>query len=130
MQSLRTKAAGLALGLILVGLAPGVSRADMVLGQPIYAQNNTGRTIYVAATYVPAGSSSYVSDGFWRVDPEQRQLILYNNARYIYFYARDAQGLVWSGSDTTSTVRGEYLNMFRSDTGTGYQPWTMSFNPY
>ena len=127
MQLLRSQAAVLAL--VLVGLAPSVSRADTLQGQPIYAQNNTSRTIWVAAQYVPPGSSSFVADGFWRVDPGQRVLILYNNARYIYFYARDGQGTVWTGSDAGGTVRGERLNMMRMDTGTGYEPWTMNFNP-
>jgi len=129
MQSLRTKAAVLALALALVGLAPGVSRADTLQGQPIYAQNNTNRTIWVAAQYVPAGSSSFVSDGFWQINPGERVLILYNNSRYIYFYARDGQGSVWTGNAASGTVRGETLNMLRRDTGTGYDPWTMNFNP-
>jgi uncharacterized membrane protein len=129
MQALRTKVAVLALTLAAVGMAPSVSRADNVQGQPIYAQNNTNRTIWVAAQYVPAGSSSFVSDGFWKINPGERVLILYNNNRYIYFYARDGQGMVWNGNATTAMVRGERLTMSRQDTGTTFDPWTMNFNP-
>ena|ERR1700677_3910743 len=128
MQSLRTKAAVLTLALAAIGMAPSVSLADNLQGQPIYAQNNTNRTIWVAAKYVPPGSSSFVSDGFWKINPGERVLICYNNNRYIYFYGRDGRGLVWSGGATSATVRGETLNMLRQDTGTSFDPWTMNFN--
>jgi uncharacterized membrane protein len=128
MFALGYQTAGLVL--ILVGLLPKVSQADTLQGQPIYAQNNTNRTIWVAARYMPPGGGSYVSDGFWRVEPGQRLLILYNgNRRFMYLYARDGQGAVWSGNAVRTTVRGETLNMFAGDTGLGYEPWTMNFNP-
>src|SRR5579864_9546693 len=128
MFALRYQTSGLVL--ILAGLLPNVSQADTLQGQPIYAQNNTNRTIWVAARYMPPGGGSYISDGFWRVDPGERVLILYNgNRRNMYFYARNSQGTVWSGNAIRTRVRGEILNMFVGDTGPGYEPWTMEFNP-
>ena len=64
-----------------------------------------------------------------QVNPGERMLILYNNGVNIYFYARDGQGGTWSGNAASGTVRGETVNMLRRDTGNGYQPWTMNFNP-
>ncbi len=119
----------LALALSMVGMAPSVSLADRIQAQPIYAHNNTGRPIWLAAYYVPAGSQGFVSDGWWEVAPGQCQLLLYNNGRYIYFNARDDQGHVWDGSDTTTTVRNQSVKMFQADTGLCYDPWTMDFNP-
>jgi len=129
MFALRNKATVLALALALAAMTPAVSRADTVQAQPIYAQNNTSHTIWVAARYIPPGSTSYVSDGWWEVGPGQRVLILYNNGVNIYFNAHDDADTVWDGNDATAVVRGETLNMFQQDTGTGYQPWTMHFNP-
>jgi uncharacterized membrane protein len=119
----------LALALPLVALAPSVSLADCIQAQPIYAHNNTGRPIWVAAHYVPAGSQSFVSDGWWEVAPGQCQLLLYNNGRWIYFNARDDQGHTWDGSAITTTVRGQNVGMFQRDTGMCYDPWTLDFNP-
>jgi uncharacterized membrane protein len=113
---------------LLLTALPSVSRADNLPGQPIYAQNNTCHPIWVACQYAPPGSTSYVTDGFWQINPGQRALILYNNVQYIYFYARDDSGHVWTGNDTCTAVRGETVNMFQMDTGTGYDPWTMNFN--
>jgi uncharacterized membrane protein len=128
MLALRHKAAALAL--VLAGLLPNVSKADNLLGQPIYAQNNTSRTIWVAARYMPPGGGGYISDGFWRVDPGEKVLILYNgNRRFMYFYARNGQGTVWTGNAARTTIRGETLNMFRADTSDTYDPFTMNFNP-
>jgi hypothetical protein len=131
MLPLRNKTGILALALALgvVALAPSVSQADYVRGQPIYAQNNTARSIWIAAYYVPAGSRNYVSAGWWEICPGQRVLLLYNNGRFIYFNAHDDQGHVWDGSDTSAMLRGETLKMFQSDTGPCYDPWTISFNP-
>src|SRR5207249_1700012 len=67
------------LAFALVTLLPNVVRADTLQGQPIYAQNNTDRPIWVASQYVPPGSTSYVTDGWWQVDPGERVLIHYNN---------------------------------------------------
>jgi uncharacterized membrane protein len=129
MYAFHKKCLILALTLGLLTVLPRVAWADNIQGQPIYAQNNTNYSIWVAARYIPAGSNSYVADGFWQVDPGQKMLILYNNGRYIDFYARDDHGGVWTGNDATANVRGETLNMIQEDTGTGYNPWTMNFNP-
>lgn len=118
-----------AAALVLVGLLASVSKADNLQGQPIYAQNNTSRTIWVAARYIPPGGANYVSDGFWKVNPGERVLILYNNARYMHFYARDGQGGVWSGNAARVTIRGQTVNMFRADTTDRYDPFTMNFDP-
>jgi len=127
MFTLRQKTAILAL--VLVAALPSVSRADTICAQPIYAQNNTGRAIWVAAEYVPAGSNSFVTDGWWEVGPGRCLRILYNNGRNIYFSARDDQGDTWEGDDTVAQVRGEAVKMFHADTGPCYDPWTINFNP-
>jgi len=102
-----------------------------VPGQPIYAQNNTNEPIWVAACYVPPGSSDYFTNGFWRVEPGQRVLILHNgNRRFMYFYANnETRSKVWSGNDRIVVLRGETLRMFRADTGDDYNPWTQRFDP-
>src|SRR5579871_1145279 len=82
---LRQRSLQLALALVLIAMLPNFAPADTLQGQPIYAQNNTGRTIWVAAQYIPAGGSSYVTDGFWQVDAGASVLILYNNGQNIYF---------------------------------------------
>ena len=87
MGTLRNQA--LALALVLVGMLPNVAKADNLQGQPIYAQNNTNRTIWVAARYMPPGSTSFVADGFWKVNPNERVLILYNNGVNIYWAPYD-----------------------------------------
>ena len=115
-----------------VGLPANLARADDLKGQPIYANNNTNRTIYVAAHYIPPGGANYVTNGFWAVNPGEKLLILYNDGRYIYLYARDANGNAWTGNGrpvTRVTVRGETVTMFREDTTDGYQPWAYNFNP-
>jgi uncharacterized membrane protein len=123
-------AAALTLVLALVCFPASVSKADDVKAQQIHAQNNTDRAIWVAAMYKPVGGSSYIADGFWKVNPGQRLFILYNgNARYMYFYARDGEGRVWSGNEARATVRGETLNMFKADTRDDYNPFTQNFDP-
>jgi uncharacterized membrane protein len=117
------------LALLLVTMVPNVSRAETLTGQPIYARNNTSRPIWVAAKYMSPGSNSFVTDGFWQIAPGQCVRILYNSNRYIYFYARDDNGTVWTGSDTSGFVHGERVNMAQQDTGLCFEPWTMSFNP-
>jgi hypothetical protein len=117
------------LALILVATAPNVIRADWIQAQPIYARNNTGRPIWVAAHYIPGGESNFVTGGWWRVDPGCSQLLVYNNGRNIYFYARDDEGAAWGGSATRVTVGGETVSMFHGDTGPCYDPWTVDFNP-
>jgi uncharacterized membrane protein len=114
--------------LVAVAAAPGVSRADCIEAQPIYARNNTSRPIWVAAHYIPAGSHSFVTDGWWRIEPGCCRLLLYNNGVHIYFAARDDQGAVWEGTATSAVVRGETVNMFHRDTGPCYDPWTVDFN--
>lgn len=126
MLTLHKKAALLALSLLT--LLPTVSQADNLNAQPIYAKNNTNRPIWVAARYVPAGANSFVTDGWWQVNPNQSVLILHNGGRNIYFFARDGQGAVWSGNATSGLVRGETVNMFQRDTGTGFDAWTINFN--
>jgi uncharacterized membrane protein len=125
----RKKLVILAFTLGLITMLPSVSLADCIQAQPIYARNNTSRTIWVASHYVPAGSQSFVTDGWWQVGPGQCVLLLYNNGRYIYFNAKDDQGHVWNGTDTKAVVQGESVQMFQSDTGLCYDPWTVSFNP-
>jgi hypothetical protein len=115
--------------LILVGLAPNVGRSDYIQAQPIYARNNTSRPIWVAAHYIPAGSSSFVTGGWFKVDPGCCKLILYNNGRNIYFGAHNDQGVEWNGTDTTTVVDGQTVKMFHRDTGPCYDPWTVTFNP-
>jgi uncharacterized membrane protein len=127
MFALRNQVAILAL--VGVTMLPAVSRADTLQGQPIYAQNNTCHPIWVAAQYAPPGTTAYITQGYWEVEPGQRVLIFYNNTQYIYFYARDEQGTQWNGNDASGVVNGETVNMFQEDTGTGYDPWTMTFNP-
>jgi hypothetical protein len=105
-----------------------VAEAQGPRGQPIYAKNNTDRPIWVAAKYFPAGERNYVVNGFWRVNPGERVLIYYNNAVFNYMYARDDRGRNWTGSVSVS-FRGENLLMFSVDTGEGYEPYTMNFNP-
>jgi uncharacterized membrane protein len=116
--------AALALAVILVGLTAEVSRADEFQGQPIYVQNNTDRTLWVAARYIPPGSRSYVSDGFWKIAPGQRMLILYNNGVWMYLHAQDAQGrgLRFQGTPVQATVRGQTVDLYPYDTGTDYDP--------
>lgn len=116
----------LALGCLL----PGVARAQSCnpQGQPIYARNNTDRPIWVAAKYMPAGERNYIANGFWKVNPGERVLIYYNNAIFNYMYARDDLGRTWRG-DHSVRVRGETLPMFSVDTGEGFEPYTMNFNP-
>jgi hypothetical protein len=98
-------------------------------GQPIYAQNNSNRTIWVAAMYVPKGGRNYVTDGFWKIEPGQRVLILYNDAVWAYFHARDAQGRVsrGTGNPVRGTVRGETVDLYPEDTGTDYDPRVITF---
>lgn len=119
------------LGLASVAASDQPASVQNPQGQPIYARNNTSEPIWVAACYVPPGSNEYFANGFWRVEPGERKLLLYNGNRvYMYFYARnDSRSRVWSGEDRVVTVRGETLNMFRADTGTGYGAWTQSFDP-
>src|SRR5260370_37561123 len=105
------KKAGI-LTMVLVGMAPTLARADYIQAQPIYARNNTNRTIQVAAYYVPARGHDLVSGGWWTVYPGQCRLILWNNGINIYFYAKDDKGWVWEGNDATVTVQGETLHMF------------------
>jgi hypothetical protein len=114
--------------LILVAFAPNVSRADCIEAQPIYAHNNTSRPIWVAAHYVPGGSHSFVTGGWWKVDPGCRRLLLYNNGRNIYFNAHDDQSTVWGGTATSVAVQGQTVNMFHRDTGPCYDAWTVDFN--
>lgn len=118
-------------GLASVGASDQPVAAQNVPGQPIYAQNNTNEPIWVAACYVPPGSSDFFTNGFWRVNPGERIMLLYNGNRvYMYFYANNAtRSRVWSGNDRVTTLRGETLNMFRADTGTDYNPWTQRFDP-
>jgi hypothetical protein len=118
-----------ALALVLVGLAAPASRAGGHQGQPIYAQNNTDRPIWVAARYIPAGCRRYVTDGYWRIEPGQRVLILYNNGVWAYFHARDAQGRVsrGRGAPIRATVRGDTVDMYPEDTGTDYNPRVITF---
>jgi hypothetical protein len=120
MASLRNMA--IALGVILAGMLPNVAKADTLQGQPIYAQNNTNRTIWVAARFIPPGSTSYVTNGFWQVGPGERVLLLYNNGVNIYFFARDGAGRLWTAGDALGSVRGELLNMVRMNTGNGFEP--------
>jgi uncharacterized membrane protein len=122
MPSLSKKAAvvTLCLAWVLVPLMPASARADNLQGQPIYARNNTNHPIWVACRYVPPGGSSYVTNGWWQVNPGQSVLILYNNAQYIYFYAHNDCGTSWDGNDACTVVRGETVHMFQADTGTGY----------
>lgn len=125
------KAAALALmlvALMLVAMMPTASRADYIQAQPIYARNNTDRPIWVAAHYIPAGSHSFVTDGWWQVPPGQCRLLLYNNGVNIYFTAHDDQGYHWHGDAVTAVVRGETVNMFHMDTGPCYNPWTVTFS--
>ena len=117
-----------ALVLIAVAATSGVSRADWIEAQPIYARNNTSRPIWVAAHYIPAGSHSFVTDGWWRIEPGCCRLLLYNNGRNIYFAARDDQDAVWGGAATSVVIRGETVKMFHCDTGPCYNPWTVDFN--
>jgi len=118
-----------ALALILVAIAPTVSRADCIEAQPIYARNNTNRPIWVASYYIPGGSHSFVTSGWWRVNPGCCRLLLYNNGRNIYFNAHDDQGNVWGGNATSTVVDGKTVNMFHMDTGPCYDPWTVDFSP-
>jgi hypothetical protein len=123
-----SKVAGLAL-VVLAGLCGEAARADNVVGQPIYAQNNGTRPIWVAARYMPAGRAGYVTDGYWRLDPGQRTLICYNNAVYVYFFARDDLGRVnrGSGAPIQATVRGEVVNMYGENTGNDFNPRVITF---
>jgi uncharacterized membrane protein len=125
-----------AVALALVGLLTNAAGADCrrssspnLRAQPIYVQNNSNTTIWVAAKYMPAGSRSYVTDGFWRVDPGQKKLIVYNNAVYVYFHARDDQGRVWrgGGNHDRQTIRGESVDMYAIDTGHDFDPRVMTF---
>jgi len=115
------------LALILVGMAPTVGRSEYIEAQPVYARNNTSRPIWVASYYIPGGSSSFVTGGWWKVDPGCCKLILYNNGRNIYFNAHNDQGTAWSGTDTTAAVDGQIVNMFHRDTGPCYDPWIVTF---
>ena len=123
-----TKAAALAL--VLVGSLPSVSTADNVSAQPIYAQNNSNRTIWVAARYKPPGSGDFHNAGFWQIEPGQKMLIFCNgNARYTYLHANDAQGGVFRGQGTPlyETIRGRTVELYRHDTGDDYDPRTIEF---
>jgi len=115
--------------ILLVCLVPNVCRAEYIQAQPIFARNNTSRPIWVAAHYVPAGSHSFVTGAWWKIDPGCSKRILCNNGRNIYFNAHNDQGFEWSGTDTTAAVDGQTLNMFHRDTGPCYDPWTVEFNP-
>lgn len=115
--------------ILLVASLPGVAAADNHTGQPVYAQNNTSRPIWVAAKYIPPGGGrSFVTGGFWRVNPGEKVLIFYNNGVFAYFYARDTSGGVWRGN-FPATVRGETVNMLEQNTTDRYDPFTMNFNP-
>ena len=117
------------LAVLLVIMMPAVSRAEWLQGQPIYARNNTGRPIWVAAKYMAPGSHSFVTDGFWKIDPGQCVLLVYNTNRWIYFYARNDAGQIWQGNDTGGVVQGEMVGMTQQDTGLCFDPWMMTFNP-
>jgi Protein of unknown function (DUF1036) len=136
---LANKASLLALALVAAAVVPNVSDASYrrghyyhpqyLRGQPIYVQNNTARTLSVAAMYQPPGSNGFVSNGFWQVAPGQKLLVATNGNRWIYFYARDNNGQVWAGNDSTTTVNGETLHMAQYDTTMCFDPWTITFGP-
>jgi len=117
------------LGIVLPANAVQAQRFS---GQPIYVQNNTDVTIWVAASYIPPGSSSYVNDGYWQVDPGQRVLIVNNNGVWIYLHAHTADGREYTGpgSPIRRTIRSKTVNLFPVDTGTDYDPrvWTVYFS--
>ena len=115
--------------LILIVIAPTVSQADTMQVQPIYAQNNTSRTIWVASRYAAVGTTNFVATGWWQIHPGQRVLLLYNTNRYIYFNAHDDQGNVWNGNAASVMIGSETVNMFQADTGPCFDCWTMNFNP-
>jgi uncharacterized membrane protein len=122
----------LALALTCVVLLPSVSQAAYLRGQPIYVRNTTDQTISVAAKFMPPGSCDFVVNGFWQIPPGQCRLVFYNTNRWIYLYARDNNGRVWSGnSGVTSTgiVNGESLEMGQYDTTMCFDPWTITFGP-
>ena len=119
----------LALALALVVALPNVSQAGYLRSQPIYVQNNTSRTISVAAQYMPPGSCGFVTNGFWQVAPGESMRVVSNHNRWIYFYARDDKGNVWDGNATTGVVNGETLHMGQYDTGMCFDPWTITFGP-
>lgn len=116
------------LALVLVTMMPAVSRAEWLQGQAIYARNNTSRPIWVAAKYMSPGSQNFVTDGFWKIDPGQCVLLVYNSNRWIYFYARNDAGETWQGNDTSGVVQCEVVSMSQQDTGLCFDPWTMNFN--
>lgn len=115
------------LTLVFAGVTPAIGLADWIQAQPVYARNNSDRPIWVAAEYVPAGGSSLVTDGWWKVRPHQCRLLLYTNGQNIYFAAHDDQGHVWDGDATLAIVHGESVRMFHADTGPCYDAWTMTF---
>lgn len=127
VRVLRNTAAALAL--VLVGLSPGLSRADNLQGQQIWVLNKSQRTIWVAARYMPAGSNSYVNDGYWKVEPGQRLLVFYNNAVYVYVHAHDADGRVHrgAGNPVTETIRGRTVDLYPVDTTHSFRPWLITF---
>ena len=117
------------LALVILSMAPNASRAEWVQGQPIYARNNTSRPLWVAAKYMAPGAHSFVTDGFWKIDPGQCVLLVYNSNRWIYFYARNDAGQTWQGNDTSGVIQGEMVGMTQQDTGLCFDPWMMTFNP-
>ncbi len=127
VRVLRNTAAAMAL--ILVGLLPGVSRSDNLQGQQIWILNKSQRTIWVAVRYIPPGSTSYVNDGYWKVEPGQRRLIVYNNGVILYAHAHDADGREHrgNGNPVTETIRGRTVDLYPVDTTDSFRPWLITY---
>jgi hypothetical protein len=93
-------------------------------GQPIYVQNNARVAIWVAASYIPPGSNRRVQDGYWRIAPGQRLLILYNNGVWLYLGARLEDGTIahMNGNPIRATIRGLPVDLYPFDTGEDFDP--------
>ena len=115
-------------GLLVLG-APATATAVPVNGQPIYVHNHTNRPIWVAANFMPAGSKSRVTDGYWKVEPGQKMLIIYNNAVWIYVHAHDANGAVYrgQGNPIRETLKGKTIDLYPMNTGEDYNPRVIDF---
>lgn len=112
--------------------SPFNAQADKVYSQRIYVRNDTKRTIWVAIRYIPPGGNTYITDGFWRVDPCQRRHVINNGkSRTIYVHVHDNLGVVrGKGAPLTRTVRGRKVTLYPEDTRNDYNPWTLRiYNP-
>ena len=108
----------------------------------VQVENNTNRTIWVAAHYrqtakcpvslVTASRCKDVdiwrtSNGYWKLAPGEKAYVLDTENRYIYFHAHDAQGNTWGNRNYTYSVNGHTRSFFQVDMGSKMVSFTQGF---